>query len=35
MIINRYEKIAWDEVSNVKDLGDTKRGSGGFGHIGK
>ncbi|MBR6371383.1 MAG: dUTP diphosphatase [Bacteroidaceae bacterium] len=31
MIIARYEKIEW---SNVSILGETERGSGGFGHSG-
>lgn len=32
MIISKYEKINWQEVS---DLNDTERSSGGFGHTGK
>ena len=31
MVIARHEKVEW---SNVACLGDTKRGSGGFGHSG-
>lgn len=32
MIINRYEKIQWEEVA---ELSDTQRGTGGYGHTGK
>ena len=31
MIISKHETISWDEV---EILGDTKRGTGGFGHTG-
>jgi dUTP pyrophosphatase len=32
MIINRHEKVCWE---NVKKVNKTKRGKGGFGHTGK
>jgi dUTP pyrophosphatase len=32
MIISRHESILWDEV---KEVGETARGEGGFGHTGK
>lgn len=31
MVIARYERITWKQV---EELGDTKRGAGGFGHTG-
>ncbi|MCI9598039.1 MAG: dUTP diphosphatase [Firmicutes bacterium] len=31
MVIAKYERIAWKQVD---ELGDTKRGTGGFGHTG-
>lgn len=31
MVIAKYERIAWKQVD---ELGDTKRGAGGFGHTG-
>lgn len=31
MVIARYERITWKQVD---ELGDTKRGAGGFGHTG-
>ena len=35
LLIRRYETIEWQEVSNLKDLGETKRGFGGHGSTGK
>jgi len=32
MIISRHETVSWEEVQKV---GETERGSGGFGHTGK
>jgi dUTP pyrophosphatase len=32
MIINRHEKVEWEQV---KSLNETERGHGGFGHTGK
>ncbi|HIE15687.1 MAG TPA: dUTP diphosphatase [Bacteroidales bacterium] len=32
MIINKVEKVSWEEVES---LAETKRGAGGFGHTGK
>lgn len=32
LVIAQHESIVWEEVS---DLGETERGSGGFGHTGK
>jgi dUTP pyrophosphatase len=32
MVISRHETVIWDEV---KELEETKRGAGGFGHTGK
>lgn len=34
-IIYKRPKIEWQEVDSLEDLGDTKRGNGGFGHTGK
>lgn len=31
MVISRYETVSWEKVSEV---GETKRGNGGFGHTG-
>lgn len=35
LLIRRYEEIAWYEVENLEDLGETKRGFGGHGSTGK
>lgn len=35
LLIRRYEEIAWHEVENLEDLGETKRGNGGHGSTGK
>lgn len=35
ILVRRRERIVWDEVHNVQDLGNTERGSGGFGSSGK
>ena len=35
LLIRRYEKIEWQEVNNLEDLGETKRGHGGHGSTGK
>lgn len=35
LCIARYEKIEWQEVDKLNDLGETKRGSGGHGSTGK
>ena len=35
ILVRRREHIVWDEVSSVQDLGNTERGSGGFGSSGK
>lgn len=35
ILVRRRERIVWDEVSNAQDLGNTERGSGGFGSSGK
>lgn len=34
-LIRRYETIEWQEVDNLEDLGETKRGFGGHGSTGK
>ena len=34
LLIRRYEEIAWHEVENLEDLGETKRGDGGHGSTG-
>jgi dUTP pyrophosphatase len=31
MVIAKYERVIWE---NVENLGETKRGEGGFGHTG-
>ena len=33
-ILNKVERIEWDEVDSIKELGTTDR-KGGFGHTGK
>lgn len=35
ILIRHRERIIWDEVKNLEDLGQTSRGAGGFGHTGK
>ena len=35
LLIRRYEKIEWREVTNLENLGETKRGHGGHGSTGK
>lgn len=35
ILVRRREHIVWDEVHSIQDLGNTERGSGGFGSSGK
>lgn len=35
LLIRRRERIVWEEVSSLDDLGNTDRGNGGFGSNGK
>ena len=35
LLVRRREKITWDEVKTLEELGTTERGTGGFGHTGK
>lgn len=35
LLIRRYEHIVWQEVDELNDLGETKRGHGGHGSTGK
>lgn len=35
LLVRRREKITWDEVETLEELGTTERGTGGFGHTGK
>lgn len=35
LLVRRREKIIWDEVETLEELGSTERGNGGFGHTGK
>lgn len=35
LLVRRREKITWDEVETLEELGSTERGAGGFGHTGK
>lgn len=35
ILIRRRERIVWDEVKTLEDLGSTSRGQGGFGSTGK
>lgn len=35
LLIRRYEHIIWEEVNELNDLGETKRGHGGHGSTGK
>lgn len=34
-VLNKVEQIEWYQVDDVQKLGDTERGTGGFGHTGK
>lgn len=35
ILVRRRERIIWDEVKTLNELGTTERGQGGFGHTGK
>lgn len=35
VMVRRRERIIWDEVATIEDLGTTNRGDGGFGSTGK
>lgn len=35
LLVRHREKITWDEVETLEELGTTERGTGGFGHTGK
>lgn len=35
LLVRRREKITWDEIETLEELGTTERGTGGFGHTGK
>ena len=35
LLVRRREKITWDEVETLEELGTTERSAGGFGHTGK
>ena len=35
LLVRHREKITWDEVETLEELGTTERGVGGFGHTGK
>lgn len=35
LLVRRREKITWDEVETLEELGTTERGAGAFGHTGK
>lgn len=35
LLVRRREKITWDEVETLEELGTTKRGTEGFGSTGK
>lgn len=35
LLVRHREKITWDEVETLEELGSTERGAGGFGHTGK
>ena len=35
LLVRRREKITWDEVETLEELGNTERGEGGFGSTGK
>lgn len=34
MVVAKHERVEWDEVHDVIELGTTERGDGGFGHTG-
>ena len=35
LLIRRRERIVWDQVDSLEDLGESERGNGGFGSTGK
>ena len=35
LLIRRRERIVWDQVGSLEDLGESERGNGGFGSTGK
>lgn len=35
ILVRRRERIIWDEVATIEDLGTTNRGDNGFGSTGK
>ena len=35
LLIRRRERIVWDQVESLEDLGESERGNGGFGSTGK
>lgn len=35
LLVRHREKITWEEVETLEELGTTERGAGGFGHTGK
>ena len=35
LVISKYERLTWDPVNSIDDLGETDRGQGGFGSTGK
>ena len=35
LLIRRRERIVWDQVGSLEDLGESERGDGGFGSTGK
>ena len=35
LLIRRRERIVWEEVKSLEDLGESERGNGGFGSTGK
>lgn len=35
LLIRRRERIVWDRVESLEDLGESERGNGGFGSTGK
>lgn len=35
LLIRRRERIVWEEVKSLEDLGESERGAGGFGSTGK
>ena len=34
-LFRRRERIVWDQVESLEDLGESERGDGGFGSTGK